>query len=88
MSEQNQNVSLSYNTSLETPMTLSDWVITLVLSFIPIVNIILLFVWAFGSNTNINKKNYAKAQLLMFLIMIVLYFLFFASLLGGIMSSL
>jgi hypothetical protein len=28
----------------------------------PIVNIILLFIWAFGSSTNLNKKNYAPGD--------------------------
>ncbi|WP_077369036.1 hypothetical protein [Anaerosalibacter sp. Marseille-P3206] len=51
-------------------MSVKDWVITLLLLVIPIVNIILLFVWAFSGDTNENKKNYCKAQLIMLAIIL------------------
>ncbi|MDA3879828.1 MAG: hypothetical protein PF436_05510 [Prolixibacteraceae bacterium] len=51
----------------------SDWVITLLLLAIPLVNIIMLFVWAFGSGANPNKANFAKAALIWVLIGIVIY---------------
>ncbi len=57
-------------------VTLGDWMITMLLSFIPIVNIIMLFVWAFGSSTNPSKANWAKATLIWMLIGIVLGVLF------------
>ncbi len=53
-------------------VTLGDWMITMLLTAIPIVNIIMLFVWAFGSNTNPSKANWAKASLIWMLIGIVL----------------
>jgi heme/copper-type cytochrome/quinol oxidase subunit 2 len=53
-------------------VTLGDWMITLLLSFLPIVNIVMLFVWSFGSNTNPSKANWAKATLIWMLIGIVL----------------
>ena len=39
---------------------------------IPLVNLIMMFVWAFGSNTNPNKANYFKAALILFVIYLVL----------------
>ncbi|MDY0342072.1 MAG: hypothetical protein RBR28_00770 [Lentimicrobium sp.] len=54
-------------------ISIGDWMITLLISAIPIVNIIMLFVWAFGSNTNPNKSNWAKAALIWLLIGIVLW---------------
>lgn len=45
-------------------MTVKDWLITLLLLSIPIVNIVLLFVWAFGDSTGEQKANFAKAQLI------------------------
>ncbi|MDF2964072.1 MAG: hypothetical protein K0S39_5807 [Paenibacillus sp.] len=57
-------------------MTIKDWILTFIVSAIPIVNIIMLFVWAFGDNTNPNKKNYAKASLILAAIFIVLYVVF------------
>ena len=41
-----------------------DWVLTLFLTAIPIVGIIMLFVWGFGSGTNPSKANFAKAALI------------------------
>lgn len=60
------------------PMTLKDWVITLLLLMIPIANIVLLFVWAFGSGVNKSKKTFCQAKLIMMLIGIFLTFLFYA----------
>lgn len=56
-------------------MSVKDWLITLILLIIPLVNIILLFVWAF-SEGNIIRKNFAKAQLIMVAIAIALYVIF------------
>jgi ATP-dependent Zn protease len=39
------------------PVTISDWFLTLFLTAIPLVGLIMLFVWAFGSNTNPSKAN-------------------------------
>lgn len=47
------------------PMSVKDWLITMLLIAIPVVGIVLLFVYAFGSNENPNKQNWAKAQLLL-----------------------
>ena len=44
-----------------------------ILSAIPLVGFICLLVWAFGSNANLNKKNYARAILIMGLIAVVLW---------------
>jgi uncharacterized membrane protein YdbT with pleckstrin-like domain len=49
-----------------------DWVITILIAAIPIINIIMLFVWGFGGNTNPSKANWAKAALIWLAIAIVL----------------
>ncbi|MHC1776230.1 MAG: hypothetical protein AB9834_12535 [Lentimicrobium sp.] len=63
-----------------------DWIITLLVSAIPLVNIIMLFVWSFGGGTNPNKANWAKAILIWIVISIVLwvaiFFLFGTAFLG------
>ncbi|NOU93331.1 hypothetical protein GC093_08885 [Paenibacillus sp. LMG 31456] len=58
-------------------MTVKDWILTFIVSAIPVVNIIMLFIWAFGDSANPNKKNYSKASLLLAAIFIVIYALFF-----------
>jgi len=69
-----------------TPISVGEWVITIIIIAIPIVGFIMLFVWGFGSNTQPSKANW-KATLIMIGISIVLSFLFLGSLLG-IMGSL
>ncbi len=59
------------------PVTVGNWILTTLLMCIPLVNLVLLFVWAFGSNTPISKANWAKATLIWALISIVFYVLFF-----------
>lgn len=58
-------------------MSVGEWMVTLLVSFIPIVNIIMYFVWGFGDNTNPNKANWAKAYLIWIAIGICLWILFF-----------
>ncbi|MCR8630702.1 hypothetical protein [Paenibacillus radicis (ex Xue et al. 2023)] len=58
-------------------MSVKDWILTFIVTAIPVVNIIMLFIWAFGDSANPNKKNYSKATLLLAAILIVIYALFF-----------
>jgi len=59
-------------------LSVKDWAITIFISSLPLVGFIMLLIWAFDSNTNLNKQNYAKGSLLIMLIAvsIVLIFLF------------
>ena len=73
-----------------TPMTIGDWIITFIITYIPLVGFIMLFVWAFGDGTHPSKKTWAQALLIMIAISIVLAIVFFgiiASILGGIFSD-
>ena len=53
-------------------MTLGNWLLTLVLLSIPVVNIVMLLVWAFSGETHPSKKTFCQASLILFLIMLVL----------------
>ena len=55
-------------------ITVDQWFYTFLISAIPVIGLIMLFVWAFGKDTNPNKANWAKASLLIAGIVIVLYF--------------
>ncbi|AFH50650.1 Hypothetical protein IALB_2947 [Ignavibacterium album JCM 16511] len=68
------------------PMTLGDWLITLLIQAIPLVGFIMLFVWAFGGDTHPSKKTWAQASLLFALIMLVLVIIFFAAMWSFFMS--
>lgn len=71
------------DSELEEPVTFADWMVSMLLMYIPCVNIIMIFVWAFGSNTKKSKSNYFKAMLvwtaIAFVLIIVLSVAFGAS---------
>jgi heme/copper-type cytochrome/quinol oxidase subunit 2 len=54
-------------------VTTKEWIITMLILLIPVVNIVMTFVWAFGSNTKPSKANYFKASIIFWLIGIGLY---------------
>jgi len=76
--EQNQVTS----NPLLKEVSFGEWFATIFLAAIPLVNIILLFVWAFGSNTKTSKANWAKASLVWAAIAITFYLIVFVALLG------
>ena len=63
-----------------------DWVITLLISFIPVVGFVMLFVWAFGANENPNKANWAKAMLIWYAIGCVLVFLLWSTVIAFVVA--
>lgn len=70
-------------------MTVKDWLIIYLIMLIPVVNIIFLFIWAFGGSRseNPNKVSWAKASLIWFAIVLVLYIIFFAIFGAAMMTS-
>lgn len=76
----------------EKPLTTGEWVVTHLIFMIPIVNIVMHFVWAF-SDGNISRRNYCRARLLIFaivlgLVMIVcLGLLLFTGIFAGLASQ-
>ena len=52
-------------------VSVKEWLITNLILMIPMVNLVMIFVWAFNSNTNPNKANYFKAALILFVIYLV-----------------
>ncbi len=70
----------SYNTNTnasQNEMTIGKWLLLFLISAIPVVGLIMLFVWAFGNDGNTTRQTYCKASLLWSLIavgaVIVLY---------------
>jgi sterol desaturase/sphingolipid hydroxylase (fatty acid hydroxylase superfamily) len=58
------------------PVRTVDWVLTLLITAIPLVGFVMLFVWAFGNNTNPSKANWAKATLVWIAMAIAVYIIF------------
>ena len=63
-------------TDLEEPISMGEWLVTMLLMLIPCVNIVLMFVWAFSSKEK--KSNYFKAALIFAAIVLVLYIILIA----------
>jgi hypothetical protein len=68
------------------PLSVKDWFLTLLITYIPLVGLVMLLVWAFDSNTNLNKKNWAKASLLWMVVGIALAIIFFVVFMGAFLS--
>lgn len=58
-------------------MSVKDWIIMSLITMIPLVGFIMLFVWAFGDSVNPNKSNFAKAALILSVIVTGLSLLIF-----------
>ena len=56
------------------PLKISDWIVSLILLIIPLVNIIMLIVWAASSSTHPSKKSFAQAYLIIIGVVFVLGF--------------
>lgn len=70
---------MEQNNRNQSVVTVGDWILTLILMCIPIVNFILLLVWALSSSTPASKSNWAKATLLFMIIGFVLTIIFWGS---------
>ncbi|WP_062106642.1 hypothetical protein [Bacillus niameyensis] len=59
-------------------MTLKDWIVTMILLFIPFVNIIMLIIWAVD-NKNLQRNLFAKAYLIVtagFIAIVIIFYIF------------
>jgi len=54
------------------PLTVGNWIVIMILLSIPVVNIVMLIIWAMGGSTQPSQKNYARAILLLFGVVAVL----------------
>ena len=52
-----------------------EWLVNLILLAIPIVGLIMCFVWAFGTG-NLNRRNFARAALILMAVGILLSIIF------------
>lgn len=59
------------------PMKILDWFVVWLLSCLPVVNLVMLFVWSFGKKVNKSKQSYARFSLILMLAGIVIGVLLF-----------
>ena len=80
MAELNSNEQQQLREQYENrPMSVGNWFVTILIMAIPVVGLIMLFVWAFGDMALLSKRKWARAQLIWMLIAFVLVFLFFVT---------
>ena len=80
------------NQSLETPekpLTTGEWFVTLLVLALPIVGLVMYFVWGFGTG-NVSRRNFCRAALLWLAVGMGLAFLAFIAFLifGGTLAAL
>lgn len=68
-------------------VSVKEWLLTNLILMIPLVNIVMMLVWAFSSNTNPNKANYFKAALILFAIVMVIYLVLAVVIFGSIAAN-
>ncbi len=52
------------------PMSVKDWLVTLIVLALPLINIVMMLVWAFSGTGNLNRRNYCRAALLIFAVIL------------------
>ena len=57
-------------------VSVGEWIISYILLCLPIVNIIMMFIWAFGANAKPSKKTWARAMLIIMVVGIILSIIF------------
>lgn len=72
----------------DTPLSVKDWLITLVVLSIPLIGLIFLLYWALSNSSNVNRKNYCTAAIIYQIALFVLILLIFIILLSfGVVSA-
>ncbi len=54
----------------ERPMSVSEWFMTLLVLALPIIGVVMYLYWAFADGVNENKRNFCRAGLLWFAVMV------------------
>ncbi len=67
----------------ENEVSFGAWILAGLIMAIPIVNIVMIFIFAFGNGYNKTFANYYKAQLVIFAVVFVLYLLVGAAFLSS-----
>ncbi|ALC88267.1 hypothetical protein AM499_15455 [Bacillus sp. FJAT-22090] len=66
-------------------MSVGEWLLTMLIMIIPIVNIVMLFIWGFGNPDP--RRNYARASLIWMAISIGLIIIFYGVIFALIFST-
>ena len=67
------------------PLSMGEWLLTLIVGVIPCAGLILYIIWAFSNSGNLNRRNYCRASLILQVIsyVLVIFFVIIAAI-GGV----
>jgi hypothetical protein len=71
----------------EIPMTIGQWLVTMLVMGIPIVGFVLAIIWATGNDVNRSKKTFCQATLIFGAILLVFYGIIFAVFAGAMING-
>lgn len=60
------------------PVSIADWLITLLIVLIPVLNLVMLLVWSLNKSTHRSKANFSKAVFILILITLFLFIVILA----------
>ncbi|MGN0405922.1 MAG: hypothetical protein ACI4F1_11910 [Bariatricus sp.] len=82
---QNYNFHPGHQTN-EAPLSMGEWLLTLLIGAVPCFGIIIYCIWAFEKNGNVNRRNYCRAYLIMTLIAFAIVMIFvFVAIIGALL---
>ena len=74
------NMMAHYDEETRDEISTGEWIASTILAHLPLIGIIILLFWAFGGGTSPTKANWAKAQLILAVSLLVLAAVFFPDL--------
>jgi hypothetical protein len=81
---QNQYQSQPHTQNETAPsLSFGEWLVTLLIMIVPVLNFVMLIVWASDRNTNPNKANWARASLVIIGIQLVIAMFFIGTIIGS-----
>lgn len=69
------------------PTSLGEWVIAVLVKRIPLIGLVMLIIWATDKNTDPEKANWAKAELIVKLIIFAVVIIFIAIIGVGVFTN-
>jgi hypothetical protein len=78
-----EHMQLSPENEPVRPVSFGDWLVSVIMTEIPVLNLIMLILWSTEQNTNPNKANWAKAKLVVIGIKVILIVFFIGACIGS-----
>ena len=68
-----QNYQPGYDPGMDQkPLSMGEWILTILVMMIPCVGLILYLIWAFGKTGNVNRRNYCRAYLIIYVVILAI----------------